>query len=248
MHLFILGATGRTGVYGYKYALEQGWPIFIIISRYTAVYAASGFSVTVLVRKAQGIEPHDRLTIVEGSCLSDEDVQRAFEASGVTVDAVLVFLNAQRVGQNPWGKFIGPPRLVADSTANATRALRAQKQQPGGISRLVVMSAIGVGESYAVTPYLIRFMMKYRNVSKSYVDHNEVNDEIEANCEDEVSWTISLPVGLKESGQKPVKTFGSTESGASLFITRESCARWMIDVASGKEGDKFSNKRVIVSN
>jgi hypothetical protein len=175
-------------------------------------------------------------------------VKRAFEAAGVAVDAVLVFLSAQRVGQNPWGEFIGPPRLLADSTANATRALRTQKQQPVGRPRLVVMSALGVGESYSVTPYLFRFMMKYSNISKSYVDHNEVNDEIEANSASEISWTLALPVGLKDSGQEPVKTFGSTESGASLFITRESCARWMIDVASGKEGDKFSNKRVIVSN
>ncbi|CAL5874227.1 uncharacterized protein PFLUO_LOCUS8515 [Penicillium psychrofluorescens] len=231
MHLFILGATGRTGVYGYKYALEQG------------------FSVTILVRKTHGIEPHARLTIVEGSCLSDEDMQRAFKAAGTTVDAVLVFLNAQRVGQNPWGKFIGPPRLIADSTSNATRALRAQKQQlEGRRPRLVVMNALGSGESYSVTPYLIRFMINYSNVSKSYVDHNAVNDEIEANCGDEVLWTLPLPVGLKESGQKPVKTFDSTESGAGLFITRESCARWMVDVSSGKEGDEFDNKRVIVSN
>jgi hypothetical protein len=216
----------------------------------TVADLASGFLVTILVRKAQGIEPHAGLTIVEGSCLSDEDMQWAFEAAGVAVDAVLVFLSAQRVGQNPWGKFIGPPRLIADSTANATRALRMQKQQqqPGGRPRLVVMSALGVGESYSVTPYLVRFMMNYTNISKSYVDHNEVNDEIEANCASEVSWTLALAVGLKESGQKPVKTFDSTESGASLFITRESCARWMIDVASGKEGVKFSNKRVIVSN
>lgn len=207
-----------------------------------------GFLVTILVRKAQGIEPHDRLTVVEGSCLTNEDMQRGFEAAGVAVDAALVFLNAQRVGQNPWGKFIGPPRLVADSTKNATRALRAQKQQPEERPRLVVMSALGVGESYSVTPYLIRFMMKYSNVSKSYVDHNEVNNEIEANCEDKVSWTLALPVGLKDSGQKPVKTFDSTESGAGLFITRESCARWMVDVAAGNKGDIYGNKRIIVSN
>lgn len=176
-------------------------------------------------------------------------MQRAFKAAGTTVDAVLVFLNAQRVGQNPWGKFIGPPRLIADSTSNATRALRAQKQQlEGRRPRLVVMNALGSGESYSVTPYLIRFMINYSNVSKSYVDHNAVNDEIEANCGDEVLWTLPLPVGLKESGQKPVKTFDSTESGAGLFITRESCARWMVDVSSGKEGDEFDNKRVIVSN
>ncbi|KAJ5814497.1 hypothetical protein N7474_006274 [Penicillium riverlandense] len=231
MHLFILGATGRTGVYGYKYALERG------------------FSVTILARNTQGIEPHARLTIVEGSCLSNEDMQRAFKAAGVTVDAVLVFLSAQRVGQNPWGKFIGPPRLIADSTSNAARALRAQKQQLDGRKpRLVVMNALGAGESYSVTPYLIRFMINYSNVSKSYVDHNAVYNEIEANCGDEVLWTLPLPVGLKESGQKLVKTFDSTEPGAGLFITRESCARWMVDVASGKEGDKFDNKKVIVSN
>ena len=205
--------------------------------------------VTIIVRKAHGIESHGRVTVVEGSCLSEEDMQRAFGAAGVAVDAVLVFLNAQRVGQNPWGRFIGPPRLVADSVNNATRALRAQQQQPEVRKpRLVVMNALGTGESYSVTPYIIRFMIKYSNVSKSYVDHNAVNDEIEENCGDEVLWTLPLPVGLKESGQKTVRTFNSTESGAGLFISRESCARWMVDVASGKEGDKFDNKRVIVSN
>ncbi|KAJ5692536.1 hypothetical protein N7462_001959 [Penicillium macrosclerotiorum] len=231
MHLLVLGATGRTGVYGYKYALEQG------------------YSVTVLVRKADAIEPQHRLTIVEGSCLSEADMQRAFEASGTRVDGVLIFLNAQRVGQNPWGTFIGPPRLVADSTSIAARVLRSQKPKADEHRpRLVVMNALGSGESYAVTPYIIRFMINYSNVSKSYEDHNAVSDEIEKNCGDEISWTLPLPVGLRGQGQKPVKTFASTESGAGFLITRESCAQWMVDVASGKEDDKFSNKRVILSN
>ncbi|KAJ5770909.1 uncharacterized protein N7511_002960 [Penicillium nucicola] len=231
MHILILGATGRTGLYGYQYALDQG------------------FSVTILVRKSNGIEPHDRLSIVEGSPLSEEDMQRAFKAAGVYVDAVLVFLNAPRVGQNPWGKFLGPPRLIADSTRNAARALRAQTEiHPGSKPRMVVMNALGVGESYAVTPYIVRFMIRFSNVSESYKDHNAVNDEIEANCGDDVLWTLPLPVGLQSGGIKPVRTFGSTESGASLFITRESCARWMVDVAAGKNGNDFDNKRVIVSN
>lgn len=181
--------------------------------------------------------------------MSEEDMQRAFKASGTPVNAVVIFLNAQRVGNKPWGKFIGPPGLVADATRLVTRTLRAQKQHLAGQKpRLVIMSALGVGDSYAVTPYIIRFVMKYTNVSKSYDDHNVVNDEIEKNCEDDVIWTLPLPVGLKEDGRNDVKTFDSTETGAGLFITRESCARWMVDVAVGKMSEKFDNKRVIVSN
>jgi hypothetical protein len=209
--------------------------------------------VTILVRKADGIEPQERLTIVEGSSLSEEDMTRAFKASGVPVDAVLVFLNAPRVGQNPWGKFLGPPRLIADSTKNAAQALRRAQNDGlaasgGSKPRLIVMNALGVGESYAVTPYIVRFMIAFSNVSESYKDHNAVSEEIEEVCGEDIVWTLPLPVGLKGGGLNPIKTFGSTDSGASMFVTRESCARWMVDVAVGREGDKFDNRRVIVSN
>ncbi|KAJ5618627.1 hypothetical protein N7528_006738 [Penicillium herquei] len=231
MHLLMLGANGRAGVFGYKYALDQG------------------YTVTVLVRKAESIEPHENLTIIEGSCLSETDMKRAFAATGLPVDGVLIFLNARRNGQNPWGKFLGPARLVADTTCISAKLLRAQQPQPEHKPRLVVMSALGVKESYAVTPYIIRFMINYSNLDKSYDDHNAVRDEIEANCGDEVDWTLPLPVGLIfANGLKPVRTFGPTESGANLLMTRESCASWMVDVASGKEGDRFRNQMVIVSN
>jgi hypothetical protein len=210
--------------------------------------STTGFSVTILVRNPKTIEPHDRLSIVEGSPLSEEDMQRAFKAAGVHIDAVLVFLNAPRASGNPWAKFFGPPRLIADSTRNATRVLRAQNAHQGSKPRLVVMNALGAGESYAVTPYIVRFMINFSNVSETYKDHNAVYDEIEADCGDDVLWTLPLPVGLTNGGITPVKTFGCTEPGASMFITRESCARWMVDVATGKKGDDFDNKRVIVSN
>ena len=175
-------------------------------------------------------------------------MERAFAAAGVPVDAVIVFLNPLRASGNPWANFIGPPRLIADSTTNAAQTLRAQQPLEGSKPRLVIMNALGVGESYGVTPYLARFMMSYSNVSKTYEDHNAVNDEIEANCGDAISWTLALAVGLSGGGTAPVKSFACDEGGASMFITRESCARWMVDVASGGLGDQFSNKRVIVSN
>ncbi|KAG2000880.1 hypothetical protein GB937_010741 [Aspergillus fischeri] len=231
MHLLILGATGKSGGYGYKYALSQG------------------HHVTVIVRNATGLGSHPKLTVVEGSVLSQVDMDNAFSAAGIHVDAVLKFLNPHRSSRSPWAKFLGPPRLLADATANAARALRRQQQQEHGRKpRLVVMSALGAGESRKVTPFITRFIIDHSNVGKTYEDHNAVDAEIEGNCEGEVAWTVALAVGLGDAGVKPVKTFEHTQRGASWLITRESCARWMVDVAAGTMEDEFSNKRVIVSN
>ena len=262
MHLVILGATGRTGAYGYKYALEQGkliqnssnhpartpQPTTTQLGKHKLI-RHTGHHVTALVRKATGLQPHKNLTIVEGSVQSAADVDRAFTASSLAVDAAVLFLNAPRTSDNPWAKFIGPPRLIADAAANAARALRRQKASSSGQKpRLVVMCAIGVGESRAVAPLITRLLIDYTNVGKTYEDHEKVDAEIEENCGADVDWTVALPVALKDAGDKPVKTFASTQSGAGLFISRESCAKWMVRVAAGEQGAQFSNRRVIISN
>ena len=209
-----------------------------------------GNHVTVLIRDASALKPHANLTVVEGSVLSESDMSSAFSAAGIPVDAVLSFLNAPRASNNPWAKFLGPPRLLADSTAYAARELRKQRSQQPDLPkpRLVVMNAMGVGQSRLVAPFFMRFLMDHSNVGKTFEDHNAVDSEIEENCGNDVRWTVVLAVGLIGAGTKPVKTFGVRETGAGMIITRESCARWMVDVAMGKLDDKFSNKRVIVSN
>lgn len=172
----------------------------------------------------------------------------AFQALGKPVDAVLQFLNPHRATSSPWSEFLGPPRLMADATANATRALRQQAAAAKHKPRLVVMNALGAGESRNVTPWITRFIMDYSNVGKTYEDHTAVDAEIEGNCGEHVIWTVALAVGLGHAGVKPVKTFAHTETGASWMITRESCARWMVDVATGRLGHSYDNQRVIVSN
>jgi putative NADH-flavin reductase len=210
---------------------------------------SSGHQVTVLVRNASKIPPQPNLTIVEGSVTSQADIDRAFATSSTPIDAALQFLNANRTSDNPWATFIGPPRLIADSTAAITQALHKQDALPDAQKpRLVVLNALGAGESYAVAPYAFRFIMNFSNIGKTYEDHSAVDAEIEQNCGENIKWTVVMAVGLGDAGQKPVKTFASTQSGAGYLITRESCARWMIDVATGKTGDEFSDKRVIVSN
>ncbi|KAL1846004.1 hypothetical protein Plec18167_009043 [Paecilomyces lecythidis] len=240
MHLLVLGATGKTGALAYQYALELG------------------NHVTVLVRKASSVTPHADLTVVEGSAMSEADMNLAFAAAGIPVDAVLQCLNPHRAGDHPWAKFLGPPRLVADSTALAARALRRQGRQPGGHKpRLVAMNALGAGQSRKAAPIITKFLIDYSNIGWTYVDHDAVDAEIESNCGDEIDWTVVFAVALSggggglvggPSGLKPVNTFAHTDSSANWTITRESCARWMVDVAVGRLGDEFRNRRVIVSN
>lgn len=191
--------------------------------------------------------------------MSQEDMDRAFAAAGAPVDTVLQCLNPHRASNHPWAKFMGPPRLMADGTALAASALRRQGRLPAGQKpRLVAMNALGAGQSRNVIPIITRFLVDYSNIGCTYVDHDAVDAEIEANCSDEVDWTIVFAVALwgggagtsvnSPNGLKPVKTFAHTDTAPSLYITRESCARWMVDVAAGQYGAEFSNKRVIVSN
>ncbi|ETS83945.1 hypothetical protein PFICI_05821 [Pestalotiopsis fici W106-1] len=141
---------------------------------------------------------------------------------------------------------------MADSTAQAIQALRKQQQRIGSSGskkpRIIVMNALSVGESHKVAPLFLRLMMDYTNVGKTWEDHSAVDAEIEDNCGDDVHWTVVYVSVLAGSGNKPVKTFSSDQSGFGWLITRESCARWMIDAATEESGDKFTNARVIVSN
>ncbi|KAH6989790.1 hypothetical protein BKA56DRAFT_259889 [Ilyonectria sp. MPI-CAGE-AT-0026] len=223
MHLLVLGATGRTGVYACQYALEQG------------------HHVTAIVRNISAISPRDNLTIVRGSVLSEQDMDSVFRSAQEPIDAVVQCLNTSS---------LSPPRLMADAAANVARALRQHRSRKDGVlPRLVVMSAIGVGESRKVAPWLSNLLVDYHSgTAMIYKDHNELDEEIEKNCGAEVDWTLALAVGLKNSGRLPVRTFGPQESGASWFISRQSCAEWMVDVAMGMEKDEFKNRRVIVSN
>lgn len=176
----------------------------------------------------------------------------AFTASATAhgpIDAVLGFLNPSRASEFPWAKFIAPPRLLADSTAIAARLLHQQQasatREP---PRLIIMNAMGSGESRKVTPWYFRFFIDHSNIKYTYDDHDAVDAEIEENCGSQIKWTLALAVSLTGAGTNPVKATPNTESPASLWITRESCARWMVEVATGNYGDEFTGKRVGVSN
>ena len=91
--------------------------------------------------------------------MNRSDVDGAIDGA----DAVIVALNSTRRSDTPWAKPVSPPRLMADSVANATAAMTAR-----GIRRIVVVSAFGVGDSLSRQPLLIRWMITRTNLSYTY--------------------------------------------------------------------------------
>ncbi|KAL6402301.1 hypothetical protein AUP68_14773 [Ilyonectria robusta] len=227
VHLLVLGGNGRTGQYGIQYALEKG------------------HTVTAIVRKSSSLQPQKGLNIVTGSVSNPEDVDRAISAAP-PIDGVAVFLNASRTSDMPWAKLVVPPRFITDAVANVANSIH--KTAPITNTRLVVMSAIGVGDSWEVAPWFLRVMISKTNLGTTYTDHNCLDGEIASIAGKGIVWTLVRAVGLSSSGRKQVKVFGSNKPGAGYTITRESCANWMIDAADGTLGSEYDNKAVIVSN
>lgn len=211
-----------------------------------------GHEVTAVVRKADAVEKHPNLTVVQGDVLSKEDIDRAFKARGKPVEAAISFLNAPPGPLPPWSRSDTPPRLLADSVANLAQALKEQQVRnplpDGRKPRLLPMNTAGSGESYYVLPWVFRAFIACTSLSRAFKDHDLVDREIESNCGDAITWTVPLPVGLGDAGNEPVKTFAPTEKPTGFKITRESAARWIIDVAVGTKGNEFDNKHVIMCN
>jgi uncharacterized protein YbjT (DUF2867 family) len=120
-------------------------------------------------------------------------------------------------------KPVSPPRLMADSVANATAAMTAR-----GIRRIVVVSAFGVGDSLSRQPLLIRWMITRTNLSYTYADHNLVDTEIRRTDTD---WTLLRPAAFnKKPGAGKIAVTDIRGPRPSFFISRAAVAHFAVDV------------------
>ena len=198
-HLFLLGGSGRTGGHIIGYALSKG------------------HTLTALVRDPAKLTPRAGLTAVQGTPTNRGNVDGAIDGA----DAVIVALNSTRRSDTPWAMPVSPPRLMADSVANATAAMAER-----GIRRIVVVSAFGVGLSRQ--PLLIRWMITRTNLNYTYADHNLVDTEIRKTDTD---WTLLRPVAFNKeptAGQIAVTDIHGRRP--SFFISRPAVAHFAVDV------------------
>ena len=223
MRVLIFGANGRTG------------------RLVTAAALKAGHTVTGLVRKASSLQPQEGLTIVEGTPLTQTDVEKAFDATPVDpVQAVLVSLNASRASDSPVAKPVAPPFFVRDCVRTATAVM-----QRYGVKRIIVMSAFGIGDSFQQLPWLMKLVFRYTNMKYQMEDHDATDVDVRQSTD--IDWTLIRPVVLKEGDASTVKELGEIGRGVGLLsgITRASVAEFMISTA---EQGSWSKKAVVIAN
>lgn len=200
-HFFLLGGSGRTGGHIIDYALSKG------------------HTLTALVREPAKFTARVGVTAIQGTPTNRKDVDVAIEGA----DAVIVALNSTRRSDTPWAKPVSPPRLMADSVANATAAMTA-----AGIRRIVVVSAFGVGDSLSRQPLPIRWMITHTNLSYTYADHNLIDTEIR---DTDTDWTLLRPAAFNkkpEAGKIAVTDIDGPKP--SFSVSRAAVAQFAVDV------------------
>ncbi|MCJ1452844.1 hypothetical protein MMC28_003189 [Mycoblastus sanguinarius] len=216
MHVLIIGASGRTGLLVVDEALKRG------------------HTVTALVRDPTSLPPKDGLTVVKGTPLNKADIETAFTITATPPAAVIIALNARRTSESPFAAPASPPRLMADSAANVIAAMNAH-----GVRKIVIMQALGVGDSLPNLFFAMRWLIKYSAMAAQFADHNLVDEEVKAASEG-VDYVLARPTRLEEGDRMPVKFFGDQGMGIGSFasITRKSVAAFLIDAAEKGDWDK----------
>lgn len=164
--ILILGATGRTGQNVITYALAQGYQI------------------TVLVRNQDKINTFsDQITIIKGLPTAIEDVRRAMK----DCDVVISLLSALSEKESFTIKKINPPHILKNSISNVIQVMKEY-----GIKRILILSSIGVGDSYKYAPWFMKLIIKLTNFKVVFADHNAQESLIQNS---NLNWTINPPGG-----------------------------------------------------
>jgi uncharacterized protein YbjT (DUF2867 family) len=202
--ILLLGATGRTGRHVLDYALKQG------------------LEVSALVRSPDRVAVHsDRLAVRMGSPLNPSDVAEAIEGC----DAVVSTLSHIRTSDWPWSKAISPPLLLTHCIGNCIDAMRKH-----GVRRVVVMSAIGVGDSFAKAPAKLRWLILHTNLRRVYIDQDAQERML---SQSGLRWTIVRAATLTDGEQPGKLMFGFDHRPPSRFaVSREWAARFVVDCLS----------------
>ncbi|ORY65102.1 uncharacterized protein BCR38DRAFT_484567 [Pseudomassariella vexata] len=166
----------------------------------------------------------------------------AFTATPYSVPtSVVVSLNARRAADSPFAAPSPdtPSRMMADSVANAVGAMGKH-----GVRKIVIMSSMGTGSSFAGLNCLMRWLMAKSNMRLQVKDHNAVDAETrEAN----VDFVLVRPVMLAEGLAAEVKVYPDDGKGAGFMpkITRASVAKFMVEAV---EGHEYVGRAPVITN
>ena len=212
MKILVLGATGRTGRHIVEEALKQGYDL------------------NVLVRDKNKISYGSKsIKVYQGTPARRTDLAAAMQGCDLIISA----LSIARASDAPWSKLITPENFISESMKNVIAEAGQQN-----LKRLITISAWGVGETQKEIPFWLRWLIKYTNLGPVYAEH-ESQEKLLANSN--LNWTAVRPVALNDS--KKMKTLRASFDNfpkPSLYISRQSVAKFMVDIVKSDEYDMKS--------
>ncbi len=201
MKILILGATGRTGKWLIRKALEKG------------------FLVNVLVRDKSSLETLDRLNLFIGSPLDKELLAQAMTGC----DAVISSLNISRTSDFPWARLRASETFLSD-VASHLISLAPET----GVNRFVICSAWGTRETKQHIPFWFRWLIDTSNIGVAYRDHEKQEDLWEKSA---LNWTLVRPVGLTDQKiTQGIRITKNRFPRPNLTISRASLAKFMLEI------------------
>jgi putative NADH-flavin reductase len=215
MKILILGISGRTGSLVAAEAIKRGHKVVGIARDKSKV-------------KIAGAE------IVEGTPYDYDTVSKAIGGC----DSIISTLNIFPQSQGLFGKIKTPLDSMSVSIRNCVKLMGEN-----GIRRIVVMTAMGVGDSFKDLPGFFAFMVKMTNIKYAYADH-DVQEKVLENSS--LDWTVVRPVGLNDKNDN-LSIFNNLTDGVKLksMISRNAVAHFILDCA---EKGLFIKKKPGISN
>lgn len=200
----VLSATGRTGVWIVKEALNRG------------------YAVNALVRAQSSLDiEHPDLTLVKGVPTSATDLKQAMQGC----DAVLSALNISRKTEWwLWSKLSSSPTFLSEVAEKIVAVAKTI-----GLKRCLIVTAWGTGETKEDIPGWFRFFIDFTNIGVTYRDH-ERQEEIWKKSG--LDWTVVRPVGLtNDTDEKAIQVLLESKSTQpdKLTISRREVAKFMLD-------------------
>ncbi len=197
MNIIVLGASGGIGRWVVKLAKKHG------------------HEVTAIIRPTSSYSPPEGVELVRGEVTNPEFVHSILANHSTIISCVGI----RRAGKSPWAKIQSPPNLVQTVTQNIIEAVANPEN-----TRLIWVSAAGVGESQAQCTPIIRTMVSLGNIGVAYQDLEKAEESVHNSG---INYTTVRPVTLIP-GKPTGKAREASEYGLFSIIRRSDVADWML--------------------
>ena len=198
--LIVFGASGRCGSWVVRLANERG------------------HDVTAVVREESGYAPPSDVTQRLGQ-VTDPAFVRSSLAGHRTI---ISCLGLRRAGLSPMASVLSPPNLVQSVMSYVIDGMTEG-------SRLLWLSAGGVGSSQMQASAMVRRMIRLGSIGVAYRDLEAAERMIErAEINSLAVRPVTLVSGAPTGNAGPVDRYGLLST-----VRRSDVAQWMLDVADG---------------